>query len=63
MSNLLPLMSTWDHPCFLVASMLLVFSVFCVALRCVVFCLYFVCFRPVSFVPNVTSVSGLIVNS
>jgi hypothetical protein len=28
-------------------------------LRCVVFCLYFVCLRHVSFVPNVISVSGL----
>ena len=52
-SNYLPFASTWIHPGILVVSVLLFFLVFCVVFFCCV------CLRPVSCVPNVTSVSGL----
>ena len=39
--------------------MLLIVLVFCVV--CVLFCVDFVCHRPVSFVPNIASFSGLFI--
>jgi hypothetical protein len=53
-SNCLPFAGAWVQPRFLVKSMLLIVLVFCVVLFRLL-----VCLRPVSFVPNVASFSGL----
>jgi hypothetical protein len=56
--NCLPIWNTWVQYKCLVVSVLLIFLVFCVVLCCVVF-FSFVCLGPVSYVPNVASISGM----